>query len=368
MWCLYSIAGTLKDALENCQNYMMSEDRVSFYGAEICLAIGHLHSLGMMYRDLKPENVLLNSQGHVKLVDLGGVVDPSGNILKDGTKMLVSSIFHSGVKQEENAPSQRYQSTMRAISVMGTKGYVLIHQRVAVVHQCDWFVCCVLVLQSFYIASYCRFMAPEMLKLGNSKGYSKSVDWWSLGVTLFELLCGDNPFTADDIMSADTGNIANGSQKMERESFKELNPGSFKINYGSQKTSQKSWRGSMKGSFKDGDYELMGNLEFIFNKLNVCGNPISMHMQDFVKCLLNVCEKKRLGSGHDGGKKVQQHPLFDGLNWDLLEQMLITPPFIPTCPPLNVSSNHKSFGKLVEDIDLGAEKIDAHQNKYYKTW
>ncbi|CAH8541481.1 unnamed protein product [Heterobilharzia americana] len=47
------------------------EDQASFYLAEITLAIGHLHSMGIVYRDLKPENVLLDHQGHVKLTDFG---------------------------------------------------------------------------------------------------------------------------------------------------------------------------------------------------------------------------------------------------------------------------------------------------------
>ncbi|VBB31157.1 unnamed protein product, partial [Acanthocheilonema viteae] len=50
---------------------MFTEDDVKFYMAEIALALGHLHSLGIAYRDLKPENVLLDADGHINLTDFG---------------------------------------------------------------------------------------------------------------------------------------------------------------------------------------------------------------------------------------------------------------------------------------------------------
>ena len=130
------VAGTLRDALEKCDNYMMPEHRVRFYTAEICLALAHMHGLGLMYRDLKPENILLSSQGHIKLVDLGGVVDPKEKLLKNPATILFSSFFraqaadhlHEEHKQDHRGSvrnSVHHQSTMRARSVIGTRGYVL---------------------------------------------------------------------------------------------------------------------------------------------------------------------------------------------------------------------------------------------------
>jgi serine/threonine protein kinase len=50
---------------------MFSEDVARFYLAELLLAIEHLHGLGIVYRDLKPENCLLDGEGHVRLTDFG---------------------------------------------------------------------------------------------------------------------------------------------------------------------------------------------------------------------------------------------------------------------------------------------------------
>ena len=136
-------AGDLQKALQNCEEGRLSEDRVRFYAAEIFLALAHLHSMGMIYRDLKPGNVLLCSSGHIMLVDLGGVVDERGLVLTDhhGDDPLGLTLFAQRYQQachkaaavleaETNAESDEADiegggAPKRRMSIMGTFGYMV---------------------------------------------------------------------------------------------------------------------------------------------------------------------------------------------------------------------------------------------------
>uniref|UniRef100_A0A8C6LS50 non-specific serine/threonine protein kinase n=1 Tax=Nothobranchius furzeri TaxID=105023 RepID=A0A8C6LS50_NOTFU len=108
-----------------------SEEAVRIYIGEIILALEHLHKLGIVYRDIKLENILLDSEGHVVLTDFG-----------------LSKEF----LEEDKG---------RTYSFCGTIEY----------------------------------MAPEIIR--GKTGHGKTVDWWSLGILMFELLTGASPFTLE---------------------------------------------------------------------------------------------------------------------------------------------------------------------------
>lgn len=87
----FVVAGDLQQALNNAPQNRLSETRARFYAAEVVLALGHLHSMGLMYRDLKPNNILLDADGHIKLADLGGVVDQEG--ARENLRAGASAVF-----------------------------------------------------------------------------------------------------------------------------------------------------------------------------------------------------------------------------------------------------------------------------------
>jgi hypothetical protein len=128
-----STCGDLQRAQRREAEERLNEERVRFYAAEIVCALSYLHQMGLMYRDLKPNNVLLNGDGHVQLVDLGGVLDEEGRVL--GTKsegqglapLFAQRYGKVGVPDEEGHevdPREKKNKT-RKMSIMGTFGYDL---------------------------------------------------------------------------------------------------------------------------------------------------------------------------------------------------------------------------------------------------
>ncbi|XP_056409746.1 serine/threonine-protein kinase 38-like isoform X1 [Hyla sarda] len=142
----------------------LSEEETQFYIAETVLAIDAIHQLGFIHRDIKPDNLLLDAKGHVKLSDFG---------LCTGLKKAHRTEFYRNLSHNppsdftfQNMNSKRKAETWKknrrqlAYSTVGTPDYI----------------------------------APEVFM---QTGYNKLCDWWSLGVIMYEMLIGYPPFCSE---------------------------------------------------------------------------------------------------------------------------------------------------------------------------
>lgn len=183
---------------------IFSEDRTRFYGAEIISALAYLHEEGIIYRDLKLENLLLDKDGHIKIADFG--------LCKEDIT---------------------YGRTTKTFC--GTPEY----------------------------------LAPEVLE---DNDYGRAVDWWGIGVVMYEMMCGRLPFY-------------------------------------------------------NRDHDVLFTL-IIMQDVRFPRN-ISEEARSLLAGLLVKDPNNRLGGGPDDAREIMAHPFFSCINWTDLVQKKITPPFKP---------------------------------------
>nr|AML77595.1 putative LOV domain-containing protein [Dipsacus asper] len=228
---------------------MFKEDSARFYAAEVVIGLEYLHCLGIIYRDLKPENILLQKDGHV--------------VLADFDLSLRTSCKPQIIKQA--APKRRSKSQPPPIFVAEP------------------------VTQSNSFVGTEEYIAPEIIK---GAGHSSAIDWWALGILLYEMLYGRTPFRG--------------------------------------KNRQKTFANIL---YKDLTFP--------------SSIPVSLAARQLINALLNRDPASRLGSS-GGASEIKDHPFFRVINWPLIRCM--SPP--PLDAPLQLIGKEEN-GKEIRWDDEG---------------
>ena len=241
-----------------------SLEKAKFYAAELLLAIDFMHRNGVIYRDLKPENVLINHEGHIKIIDFGLSSFKSSTAMSKSSldASVSSSIFTNNIVHHHDfAETQAINPSSRRNNASPMKNNFQTTSR----------------LEAATICGTPEYIAPEVI-LG--RRYTQTVDFYGLGLLLFEMLSGYNPYKVQDF-----------------------------------------------GGNTNLMFEMIVNeqIQFNFPKRNFTNEA-----KDIIKQLMAKDPRKRLGHGKNGIEDIKNHPFFNGVDWEMMQMQLVEVPFKPS--------------------------------------
>ncbi|KAL8200123.1 hypothetical protein R6Q57_011462 [Mikania cordata] len=226
----FCAGGELFALLDKQPLKFFKEESARFYAAEVVIGLEYLHCLGIIYRDLKPENILLETDGHVVLSDFD---------LSFRTQCKPQVIKHPKPKRKSKSqppPTFVAEPSTQSNSFVGTEEYI----------------------------------APEII---TGAGHTSAIDWWAVGILLYEMLYGRTPFRG----------------KNRQKTFANI---------------------------------LHKDLTF------PSSIPVSLSARQLIHALLNRDPDMRLGS-NGGASAIKEHAFFRGINWPLIRCMSPPPLEVP---------------------------------------
>jgi serine/threonine protein kinase len=156
-----------------------SEDVTRFYMAECVLAIEAVHKMGFIHRDIKPDNILIDKDGHIKLSDFG---------LSTGFHKQHDSAYYQRLLDSANGTQQTSAPSRNSVMVNP------IHLTMTSKDQIATWKANRRKL-AYSTVGTPDYIAPEIFLM---QGYSNECDWWSLGAIMFECLVGYPPFCSEN--------------------------------------------------------------------------------------------------------------------------------------------------------------------------